>query len=82
MTFTFSPPGYGASANLSLEAEGMFGTTRFDYPNDSDVLETCDIRQKTSNTYSYAMINLTKPAVSVSSKMARRFLSVARLLFD
>ncbi|TCD60781.1 ssDNA endodeoxyribonuclease [Steccherinum ochraceum] len=70
------PAGKAPSANappmLRLRAIGTYGTAEMDYPNDREVLETCDCTAPVSFTYKAAQIVKTLAALRSSLKTSLR----------
>ncbi|EJF62658.1 Rad1-domain-containing protein [Dichomitus squalens LYAD-421 SS1] len=61
-----------APPRLRLRAVGEFGTTEMDYPNDREVLETCECPATVSFTYTYSYIAKAMRALQSSSKTSLR----------
>ncbi|KAI0685681.1 Rad1-domain-containing protein [Cerioporus squamosus] len=70
------PPGNRAVRNappcLRLRAVGQFGTTELDYPNDREVIETCECPQTISYTYKFSHISRAMRALQISYKTSLR----------
>ncbi|KAI0694167.1 repair protein Rad1/Rec1/Rad17-domain-containing protein [Cerioporus squamosus] len=70
------PPGNRAVRNappcLRLHAVGQFGTTELDYPNDREVIETCECPQTISYTYKFSHISRAMRALQISYKTSLR----------
>ncbi|KAK7688999.1 hypothetical protein QCA50_007690 [Cerrena zonata] len=70
------PPGRGptltAPPRLRLKATGTFGTTEMDYPNDKEVLESCECDTHVSFTYRTSHIARVTRALPHSSKTSVR----------
>ncbi|KAL1947310.1 hypothetical protein VTO73DRAFT_14271 [Trametes versicolor] len=71
-----APPGRAARNSappcLRLRAVGQFGSTEMDYPNDREVLETCECAQPISFTYRYSHISRALRALQSSLKTSLR----------
>lgn len=61
-----------APPRLRLRAVGEFGTTEMDYPNDREVLETCECPAPVSFTYTYSYIARAVRALQSSLKTSMR----------
>ncbi|KAM5542647.1 hypothetical protein V8D89_003608 [Ganoderma adspersum] len=61
-----------APPRLRLRAVGEFGTTEMDYPNDREVLETCECPAPVSFTYTYVYIARAMRALQSSLKTSMR----------
>ncbi|KAK2460638.1 hypothetical protein APHAL10511_007108 [Amanita phalloides] len=57
---------------LRIQAEGSFGSTQMDYPNDKDVLETFECVMPLEFSYRFAHINRTLRALQSSTKTSLR----------
>ncbi|KAI0831692.1 Rad1-domain-containing protein [Trametes gibbosa] len=57
---------------LRLRAVGQFGSTEMDYPDDREVLETCECAQPVSFTYRFAHISRALRALQSSLKTSLR----------
>ncbi|KAJ8522644.1 hypothetical protein ONZ45_g788 [Pleurotus djamor] len=57
---------------LRIQAEGTFGTTEMDYPNDREVLETFECEQSVSFSYRTAHITRAIRALQSSTKTSLR----------
>ncbi|TFK72220.1 Rad1-domain-containing protein [Pluteus cervinus] len=55
-----------------IQAEGTFGTTEMDYPNDREVLETFECKKSLSYTYRFNHIARTLRALQSSTKTSLR----------
>ncbi|KZT11577.1 Rad1-domain-containing protein [Laetiporus sulphureus 93-53] len=70
------PPGRAAlpssQARLRLQAIGNFGSTEMDYPNDKEVLETCECAEQISFSYSFRHISRAQRALQSSTKTSLR----------
>ncbi|KAH9915785.1 Rad1-domain-containing protein [Epithele typhae] len=70
------PPGNrivrNAPPRLRLRAVGQFGTTEMDYPNDREVLETCECPEAVSFTYRYSHVAKALRAMQSSMKTSLR----------
>ncbi|EKM55985.1 uncharacterized protein PHACADRAFT_209489 [Phanerochaete carnosa HHB-10118-sp] len=62
----------GAQRRLRLRAVGTFGSTEMDYPNDREVLETCECENAVSFSYSFKHISKALKALQSSSKTSLR----------
>ncbi|KAF8579470.1 Rad1-domain-containing protein [Ramaria rubella] len=84
LTFTGMPPSEAlpgasntaqkspAKAILTLSAEGTFGSSQMDYPNDRDVLETFECAAKIRFTYLVSHITCASRALQSSLKTSLR----------
>ncbi|KAJ3507089.1 hypothetical protein NMY22_g17042 [Coprinellus aureogranulatus] len=78
LTFIATPPNDtrrrtgDTPPRLRIQADGAFGTTEIDYPNDKEVLETFDCAQKFAFSYRYSHIIKTLRALSSSTKTSMR----------
>ncbi|OCH89081.1 Rad1-domain-containing protein [Obba rivulosa] len=78
VTIIGNPPPEGGRATrnsqptLRLQAEGTFGSTEMDYPNDKEVLETCECAQRVSFSYKFAHITRALKALQASTKTSLR----------
>ncbi|KAI0806889.1 Rad1/Rec1/Rad17 [Fomes fomentarius] len=70
------PPGNrivrNAPPRLRLRAVGQYGSTEMDYPNDREVLETCECAQPVSFTYKFSHIARAMRALQLSLKTSLR----------
>ncbi|KAI0792803.1 Rad1-domain-containing protein [Abortiporus biennis] len=57
---------------LQLKADGTFGSTEMDYPNDREVLEYCQCDRRISFTYKASQIQHTIKALQSSTKTSLR----------
>ncbi|KAI0373256.1 Rad1-domain-containing protein [Pilatotrama ljubarskyi] len=71
-----APPGRAARSAappcLRLRAVGQFGSTEMDYPNDREVLETCECAQSVSFTYKFSHVSRALRALQSSLKTSLR----------
>ncbi|KAI0637443.1 Rad1/Rec1/Rad17 [Trametes polyzona] len=71
-----APPGRAARSKappcLRLRAVGPYGTTEMDYPNDREVLETCECAQPVSFTYRFQHVSRALRALQSSLKTSLR----------
>ncbi|KAH8100252.1 Rad1-domain-containing protein [Cristinia sonorae] len=65
-------PNANAPPRLRLRATGTFGTTEMDYPNDKEVLETCECPVAVSWTYKAVHISRTAHSLKASLKTSMR----------
>ncbi|KAI0781398.1 Rad1-domain-containing protein [Trametes elegans] len=65
-------PRASAPPCLRLRAVGQFGSTEMDYPNDREVLETCECAQPVAFTYRYQHISRALRALQSSLKTSLR----------
>ncbi|KAH7107246.1 Rad1-domain-containing protein [Auriculariales sp. MPI-PUGE-AT-0066] len=84
LTFMVTPPTVPASysgkgkqtqakqSNLRIRAEGAFGSTEMDYPNDKEVLESFECHEEVSFTYKFAHIHGCLQALKSSTKTSMR----------
>ncbi|KIL68541.1 hypothetical protein M378DRAFT_892613 [Amanita muscaria Koide BX008] len=83
ITIISSPPGEATTIGigrrrplekpiLRIHAEGAFGSTQMDYPNDKDVLETFECEKPLKFSYRFAHINRTQRALQNSIKTSLR----------
>ncbi|KAI0737871.1 Rad1-domain-containing protein [Daedaleopsis nitida] len=78
LTIIGNPPPTGnrvprnAPPRLRLRAVGQHGSTEMDYPNDREVLETCECPQAVSFTYKYSYITRAQRALQSSLKTSLR----------
>ncbi|KAL7283007.1 hypothetical protein ACG7TL_002431 [Trametes sanguinea] len=70
------PPGRAARSSappcFRLKAVGQFGSTEMDYPNDREVLETCECARPVAFTYRFAHITRALRALQSSLKTSLR----------
>ncbi|GJF00585.1 Rad1-domain-containing protein [Phanerochaete sordida] len=69
------PPGRaqrGSAPRLRLKAVGTFGSTEMDYPNDREVLETCECDDVVNFSYSFKHIVKAVKALQISTKTSLR----------
>lgn len=68
------PPGKAALSHprLRLQAAGNFGSTEMDYPNDKEVLETCECEQTVNFSYRFSHISKALRALQSSTKTSLR----------
>ncbi|KAI8999059.1 Rad1-domain-containing protein [Trametes punicea] len=70
------PPGRAARSSappcFRLRAVGQFGSTEMDYPNDREVLETCECAHPVSFTYRFSHISRALRALQSSLKTSLR----------
>ncbi|EMD34396.1 hypothetical protein CERSUDRAFT_140877 [Gelatoporia subvermispora B] len=62
----------GSQPTLRLQADGNFGSTEMDYPNDKEVLETCECAERVSFSYKFAQLSRALKALQASSKTSLR----------
>ncbi|KZT20264.1 Rad1-domain-containing protein [Neolentinus lepideus HHB14362 ss-1] len=79
LTFVGNPLPQGNNTSRSsssplfrILAEGMFGSTEMDYPNDREVLETFNCEEPTKFSYRFSHITKTLKALQASIKTALR----------
>ncbi|KAF8655860.1 hypothetical protein AX16_002943 [Volvariella volvacea WC 439] len=61
-----------AQPMLRIQADGTFGSTEMDYPNDREVLETFECKREVSFTYRYSHISRALRALQTSTKTSLR----------
>ncbi|PCH38411.1 Rad1-domain-containing protein [Wolfiporia cocos MD-104 SS10] len=72
------PPPPGRAARLSapprlrLQATGPLGSTEIDYPNDSEVLETCECAGQVRFSYRFKLVTCAQRALQSSTKTSLR----------
>lgn len=65
-------PNNAAKPLFRIRAEGTFGSTEMDYPDDRDVLETFECAQTVQFSYRFSYISRTLKAVQSSTKTSLR----------
>lgn len=62
----------GSAPRLRLKAVGTFGSTEMDYPNDKEVLETCECDEPVTVSYSFKHVSKAIRALQSSTKTSLR----------